>query len=223
VYQNPSVAIVVTGNELVKLGESKSEVQVYESNSSALQAAFEELGLKVEAVFFASDDPDQTVAQLAKALQTANLVLISGGISVGDYDYVADALKAIEVESVFYTVRQKPGKPLFFGKKGEKAVFALPGNPASTLTCFYVYVKRYLEQIQGQSPTEMLLTLETPIENRFGRALFVKALRSGGTVRPMDEFNSATLMSFAKANALIYVPADTARIEAQTKVKAIAL
>jgi len=223
VYQKPSVAIVVTGNELVALGETKSDVQVYESNSLALQAALERLGLKVETVLFASDDPDQTVAQLAKALQTANVVLISGGISVGDYDYVADALKTIDVDSVFYTVRQKPGKPLFFGKKGEKAVFALPGNPASTLTCFYVYVKRYLEQIQGQLPREMLLTLETPIENRFGRALFVKAQRSGGTVTPIDEFNSATLMSFAKANALIYVPADTARIEAQTKVKAIAL
>jgi len=223
VYQKPSVAIVVTGNELVALGETKSDVQVYESNSLALQAALERLGLKVETVLFASDDPDQTVAQLAKALQTANVVLISGGISVGDYDYVADALKTIDVDSVFYTVRQKPGKPLFFGKKGEKAVFALPGNPASTLACFYVYVKRYLEQIQGQSPTEMLLTLETTIENRFGRALFVKAQRSGGTITPIDEFNSATLMSFAKANALIYVPADTARIEAQTKVKAIAL
>jgi len=223
VYQKPSVAIVVTGNELVALGETKSDVQVYESNSLALQAALERLGLKVETVLFASDDPDQTVAQLAKALQTANVVLISGGISVGDYDYVADALKTIDVDSVFYTVRQKPGKPLFFGKKGEKAVFALPGNPASTLTCFYVYVKRYLEQIQGQSPTEMFLTLETTIENRFGRALFVKAQRSGGTITPIDEFNSATLMSFAKANALIYVPADTARIEAQTKVKAIAL
>jgi len=222
VYQKPSVAIVVTGNELVALGETKSDVQVYESNSLALQAALERLGLKVETVLFASDDPDQTVAQLAKALQTANVVLISGGISVGDYDYVADALKTIDVDSVFYTVRQKPGKPLFFGKKGEKAVFALPGNPASTLTCFYVYVKRYLEQIQGQSPTEMFLTLETTIENRFGRALFVKAQRSGGTITPIDEFNSATLMSFAKANALIYVPADTARIEAQTKVKAIA-
>ena len=223
VYQKPSVAIVVTGNELVALGETKSDVQVYESNSLALQAALERLGLKVETVLFASDDPDQTVAQLAKALQTANVVLISGGISVGDYDYVADALKTIDVDSVFYTVRQKPGKPLFFGKKGEKAVFALPGNPASTLTCFYVYVKRYLEQIQGQSPTEMFLTLETTIENRFGRALFVKAQRSGGTITPIDEFNSATLMSFAKANALIYVPADTARIMAQTKVKAIAL
>lgn len=223
VYQKPSAAIVVTGNELVALGETKNEVQVYESNSLALQAALGGLGLKVETILFASDDPDQTVAQLAKALQTANLVLISGGISVGDYDYVADALKTIEVDSVFYMVRQKPGKPLFFGKKGEKAIFALPGNPASTLTCFYVYVKRYLEQIQGQSPTEMLLTLETTIENRFGSALFVKANRSGGTVTPIDEFNSATLMSFAKANTLIYVPADIARIEAQTKVKAIAL
>ena len=223
VYQKPSVAIVVTGNELVPLGETKNEVQVYESNSLALQAALGGLDLKVEMILFALDDPDQTVTQLAKALHTADLVLISGGISVGDYDYVADALKTIEVDSVFYTVRQKPGKPLFFGKKGEKAVFALPGNPASTLTCFYVYVKRYLEQIQGQLPREMLLTLETPIENRFGRALFVKAKRSGGTVKPIDEFNSATLMSFAKANALIYVPADTAQIEAQTKVKTIAL
>ena len=223
VIQRPRVAIVVTGNELVALGESKNEVQVYESNSLALQAALEGLGLEVSKVLYASDDPDQTVARLAEALQEADMVLISGGISVGDYDYVADALKAIEVESIFYTVRQKPGKPLFFGKKAQKAVFALPGNPASTLSCFYVYVKRYLERVQGIEVKELELILEASIENRFGRALFVKAKRSGGTVTPIDEFNSATLMSFAKADALIYVPADTTRLEAQTTVKVISL
>lgn len=223
VIQRPRVAIVVTGNELVPLGETKNEVQVYESNSLALQAALEGLGLEVAKVLYASDDPDQTVARLAEALQEADLVLISGGISVGDYDYVADALKAIEVESIFYTVRQKPGKPLFFGKKGEKAVFALPGNPASTLSCFYVYVKRYLERVQGIEVKDLELILEAPIENRFGRALFVKAKRTGGSVTPIDEFNSATLMSFAKADALIYVPAETSRIEAYTAVKVFEL
>lgn len=223
VIQRPRVAIVVTGNELVALGETKNEVQVYESNSLALQAALEGLGLEVAKVLYASDDPVQTVSRLAEALQEADLVLISGGISVGDYDYVADALKAIEVESIFYTVRQKPGKPLFFGKKGEKAVFALPGNPASTLSCFYVYVKRYLERVQGIEVKELELILEAPIENRFGRALFVKAKRTGGSVTPIDEFNSATLMSFAKADALIYVPAETSRIEAYTTVKVFEL
>lgn len=223
VIQRPRVAIVVTGNELVALGETKNEVQVYESNSLALQAALEGLGLEVAKVLYASDDPDQTVARLAEALQEADLVLISGGISVGDYDYVADALKAIEVESIFYTVRQKPGKPLFFGKKGEKAVFALPGNPASTLSCFYVYVKPYLERVQGIEVKDLELILEAPIENRFGRALFVKAKRTGGSVTPIDEFNSATLMSFAKADALIYVPAETSRIEAYTAVKVFEL
>ena len=223
VIQRPRVAIVVTGNELVTLGETKNEVQVYESNSLALQAALEGLGLEVASVLYASDDPDQTVTRLAEALQEADLVLISGGISVGDYDYVADALKAIEVESIFYTVRQKPGKPLFFGKKGKKAVFALPGNPASTLSCFYVYVKRYLERVQGIEVKDLELILEAPIVNRFGRALFVKAKRSGGRVTPIDEFNSATLMSFAKADALIYVPAETSRIEAHTAVKVFEL
>ena len=223
VIQRPRVAIVVTGNELVALGETKNEVQVYESNSLALQAALEGLGLEVAKVLYASDDPDQTVTRLAEALQEADLVLISGGISVGDYDYVADALKAIEVESIFYTVRQKPGKPLFFGKKGEKAVFALPGNPASTLSCFYVYVKRYLERVQGIEVKDLELILEAPIENRFARALFVKAKRTGGSVTPIDEFNSATLMSFAKADALIYVPANTTRLEAHTAVKVFEL
>ena len=112
---------------------------------------------------------------------------------------------------------------MFFGKKGEKAIFALPGNPASTLSCFYVYVKRYLERVQGINVKELELILEAPIENRFGRALFVKAKRSGGAITPIDEFNSATLMSFAKADALIYVPAETSRIEAYTAVKVFEL
>lgn len=219
----PRIHIVVTGNELVQPGSMKNDVQVYESNSLSLQAALRREGFAVSAISFASDDPSETVDRLSEALSDADLVLISGGISVGDYDFVAQALSRIGVETIFYTVRQKPGKPLFFGKKGNKAVFALPGNPASTLSCFYVYVLRWLRLSQGLTISKNYKRLALPIENRFRRALFVKASVKADEVLPIDEFNSATLLSFSKSDALIYVPADCAMLAAGSIVEIIDL
>ena len=97
--------------------------------------------------FYAKDNYKETLETIDGAINQNDVVLLSGGISVGNYDFVLEASTALGVKEMFYKVKQKPGKPLYFGKKEEKAVFGLPGNPGATLTCFYIYVLRYLSLI----------------------------------------------------------------------------
>ena len=208
VIDPPKVVVLVTGDELAKLGSEKKESQVYESNGAVLQAAVQEDHCDFLYGASIKDDYKASVVAIHKAISEADLVLISGGISVGDYDFIGKALNELGVSKHFHGVRQKPGKPLFFGSINQTAIFALPGNPASTLTCYYVYVRRWLQRYQGVQPMVKKMTLATEIHNRFGRALFVKAKIHEGCAVPIDEFNSATLLSFSKSELLIYMGAD---------------
>ena len=143
-----------------------------------------------------------------KALSNSDVIIISGGISVGDYDFVKEALKRLDIKEIFYKVRQKPGKPLFFGIKEDKFIFALPGNPASTLTTFYVYVLPLLLKLKG-SKTKGLVRLSVPISHDFSsnepRALFLKASVESNVVTILDRQDSSMLVSFSKANALVCI------------------
>ena len=152
---------------------------------------------------------DTTVNAIDQAIKESNIVLVSGGISVGDYDFVGKAMEKLCVDQVFYKVRQRPGKPLFFGKKKETYLFALPGNPASTLSCFYVYVVPLIKKLQGDDG-KGLSRFQLPITHRFStkepRALFLKAFIEKQRVTILDYQNSSMLISFAKSNALVYIP-----------------
>lgn len=125
-----------------------------------------------------------------KALSANDVVLVSGGISVGNYDFVAQALKELEVETLFYKVNQKPGKPLFVGKQKEKMVFALPGNPAACLSCFYVYVLPTLSILSGkavnynQARLDLLSAHNYVVNN--SRAQFLKASMVNDEVRVLS-------------------------------------
>ena len=159
VYTKPRVGIVVTGNELVQPGTPLSYGKVYESNGCMLQSALYDAFYSEVNLYAVNDDFENTKKELEKALHANDVVLVSGGISVGDYDFVAQALKELEVETLFYKVNQKPGKPLFVGKQEEKMVFALPGNPAACLTCFYVYVLPTLLILSGKAANYNQATL----------------------------------------------------------------
>ena len=138
-----------------------------------------------------------------------DVVLISGGISVGDYDFVGRALESLKVETLFYKVNQKPGKPLLVGKKNHKMIFALPGNPAASLTCFYIYVKPTLKRMSGQNATyssiaSRALAHDYEVDN--SRDQFLKATAVGEEVTLLSHQDSSMLDSFALANALVYLP-----------------
>lgn len=221
VYPRPTVSIILTGNELQQPGLPLSYGQVYESNSYALSAAIRELGILNVDVFSAEDDLKILTEVLAIAIEQSNLVLLTGGVSVGDYDFVIRAAKANGVEQIFHKIRQKPGKPIYFGKKGTKYIFGLPGNPASVLTCFYEYVYPAIGLLSKREKDliRMNAILETDIKKPAGLTQFLKAYFDGKTVKDLKAQESFRLSSFAKANCLIKLDEDRTEYKAGEEVE----
>lgn len=216
VYKKPKVAILVTGNELVKPGKKLPKGKIYESNSVMLQAALQTIGIKKTKVYKVKDNLKATKKALKEILKKYDIVLVSGGISVGDYDFVKEALLDNGVEELFYKINQKPGKPMFFGSKNETLVFALPGNPASSLTNFYIYVYPAIKNRMGFSDIhlkKMLRKLNENITNTTGKTLFLKALYDETHVTVLEGQSSAMLSTFAIANSLLVVPHDVESIK----------
>jgi molybdopterin molybdotransferase len=222
VYKKPRVGIVVTGNELSKPGTPLEFGKVYESNGIMLQSALMDAFYDAVTLYEVNDDFENTKNRLQEALTTNEVVLVSGGISVGDYDFVARALKELHVETLFYKVNQKPGKPLFAGKLNDKMVFALPGNPAACLTCFYVYVLPTLAILSGAEANyeqAVLFPLTDDFEVKNTRCQFLKANISNGEAQILTHQNSSMLNSFSVANGLIYVPHGHYELKKGEKVK----
>lgn len=221
VHPRPTISIILTGNELQQPGLPLFYGQVYESNSYALSAAIRELGILNVDVFSAEDDLKILTEVLAIAMEQSNLILLTGGVSVGDYDFVIRAAEANGVEQIFHKIRQKPGKPIYFGKKGNKYIFGLPGNPASVLTCFYEYVYPAIELLSNREKDLIRVTaiLETGIKKSPGLTQFLKAYFDGKTVKDLKAQESFRLSSFAKANCLIKLDEDRTEYKAGEKVE----
>jgi molybdopterin molybdotransferase len=216
VYRKPRVGILVTGDELVQPGNKLLPGQVYESNSAMLIAALRKEGIVDITLCFAGDEAEATSTALQTLSENNDVILASGGISVGDYDFVGKALEQVGVQTVFYKVKQKPGKPLLFGRRNDTLFFALPGNPASSLVCFYEYVYPALRRISGHSDCFLRkLRLPSTRAYRFDgeRDEFLKATAGETDVTPLHGQESFALRSFACANALIYLPSDQQVVE----------
>ncbi|WP_025763268.1 molybdopterin molybdotransferase MoeA [Dyadobacter tibetensis] len=209
VIRKPRVGILLTGDELVDPGQALKPGMIFESNSVMLEGALHKEGIVDIRIDSAEDQPDEVTERLADLIDWADLVLTSGGISVGDYDYVAAAMEHLDVKKIFYKVRQRPGKPLFFGTLSGKLLFALPGNPASSLVCFYEYVLPALRGLYGRSDL-FLPSFRLPSLKDYSfsgeRDEFLKAFVEEGRVTPLFGQESFALRSFALANALVYLP-----------------
>lgn len=209
VYKKPKVAVLVTGNELVAPGEKLKKGKIFESNSIMLTTALKTIGIEKTKVYRVKDNLKATKKALKSILKKNDIVLISGGISVGDYDFVQEALLQNDVKELFYKINQKPGKPMFFGSKNETLVFALPGNPASSLTNFYIYVAPAVKNRMGFSDIhkpKLVRKLNADITNNTGKTLFLKALYDETHVEVLGGQSSAMLNTFAIANSLLIVP-----------------
>lgn len=203
VYKKPEICLITTGNELVQPGQKLNPGQIYDSNSIMLETALNELGFSVKS-FRASDDLDSTKRAVKQALDNFDLILLTGGISVGDYDFVHEALTSNGVEEVFYKVKQKPGKPLYMGLKGDKTVFGLPGNPASVFTCLHVYVIEAIRTMMGiESRKKEYALLKEKIQKPSGKAHFLKAKETDGEVEILKRQSSAMLGDFIEANCFV--------------------
>lgn len=208
VYPKPAVHIIVTGKELVKAGEELEEGQVYESNSLLLQTALKQFHIDNITVDFIGDDLEETKQAIEKALIQSDLVLLTGGVSVGNYDFVVKAAEACGIGQLFHKVKQRPGKPLYAGRKNKKIIFGLPGNPASVLSCFYNYVVVAIESMAGRK--NLLEKKWVPLAKSFSKKIkltqFLKARFDDTNVTPLPAQESFRLSSFSLANCLIVLP-----------------
>lgn len=223
VFKKPKITIIATGSELVKPGQPLTPGKIYESNSFMLQAAVEHYKLAQANIVWVKDDPEELSLYIKNAILESDFVLISGGISAGDYDFVAETLTKNDVNCIFHKVKQKPGKPLYFGKHPDgKYVFGLPGNPAAAMTSFLIYVIPALRKFCGEGYTG-LQKINIPIESSYskqdGRGHFLKATIQNQKAKILGGQNSDMMLSFSDSDALIYIPENVSQMEADEEVE----
>lgn len=203
VYSKPSVSIIVTGKELAASGDKIIDGKIYESNSYGLVAALQQLGIKAASVNTVDDDLELITKCISSQLNS-DILILTGGVSVGDYDLVPAALEKCGVQKVFHKVKQKPGKPLYFGKHNETLVFGLPGNPAAALTCFYEYI---VPAISSFTQNKYFKTLQLPLANNYkkktGLTHFLKGKTFNNEVELLEGQASYLMNSFALANCIV--------------------
>jgi molybdopterin molybdotransferase len=221
VFAAPLVSIILTGDEVVEVGQALQPGQIYNANGPALLGYLSQLGISTVKVYKVKDDPNEVIRVIGEALATSDVLLLTGGISVGDFDFVKEGLAENGVETLFYKVKQKPGKPLLAGIKGSKLVFALPGNPASVLTCFMQYVKPSLGQWMGnpaawEQPSRY--PLATNWEKQVKLTVFLKARLVSGVVEVLSGQESFNLLSFGSADGLIEIGEDQQALKEGTLV-----
>lgn len=221
VYPNPSIAVIVTGNELQVAGAPLAYGQVYESNSFALRAVVAQMGFGAPTLYHASDEIGTLQHILQEALSQHELVLLTGGVSVGDYDFVTRAAQHCGVDTLFHRIKQRPGKPLYFGRKSNKLVFGLPGNPASVLTCFYQYVTEALSCLTKRNllAAPKWLQLESDYRKEPGLTHFLRAWYDGNSVKPFPAQESFRMHAFARANCLVEIDEAAETVKAGSLVK----
>ena len=221
VYAAPQVSIILTGDEVVEVGQALQPGQIYNANGPALLGYLSQLGITKVKVYKVKDDPNEVIRVIGETLASSDVLLLTGGISVGDFDFVKEGLAENGVETLFYKVKQKPGKPLLAGLKGSQLVFALPGNPASVLTCFMQYVKPSLGQWMGNPAAweqASSFPLATNWEKQAKLTVFLKARLVAGQVEVMPGQESFNLLSFGSADGLIEIEEDQQSLKEGTLV-----
>ena len=180
VHRSPRVAVVATGDELIEPGQPLAEGQIYNSNTYALVAALNALGVTDVKRFHAKDNREETTRVLQEALAFADIVISAGGVSVGEYDFIKDVCEEQGVETIFWRIAIKPGKPVYFGvnrqSKPGQLVFGLPGNPVSALVTFNLFVKPVIARLQGAISTKRLFQAKAArnLKKKAGRLDFVR-------------------------------------------------
>src|SRR3712207_5865594 len=173
VYRRPQGVVLSTGTELVEPGGRDLEPgEIYDSNSFAVISQSREVGAEARRVSAASDDAEVLRDAVKEALETADVVVTSGGVSVGEKDLVKGTMLELGVQQVFWGVKFKPGKPLFFGVRGDARLFGLPGNPVSAMVCFELFVRPALVRMMGREDKKrphIDVYFQEDIKNNFGR------------------------------------------------------
>jgi molybdopterin molybdotransferase len=221
VARRPRVAVVATGDELVAPGAALRPGQIHDSNAITLAALARATGAEVGPTTNAGDTREHTERTLAAALETADVLVVSGGVSVGPHDHVKPALEALGVEQRFWRVALRPGKPTWFGTRDGKLVFGLPGNPVSAMVTFHLFARPALLALQGapfQAGPARTATLAESIERNPGRDEAVRVRLDGDRATPTGPQGSHVLTSMLGADGLAIITAGDGVVEAGTQV-----
>jgi molybdenum cofactor synthesis domain-containing protein len=220
VYRKPRVAVVVTGDELRTPGSRLGRGQVYDSNTPGLMASLQAAGIEEVRHFRVGDNSKRIEQTFRRALANADVVISSGGVSVGSSDFVREVLGELKVRNIFWKVAIKPGKPIYFGMRGKKLVFGLPGNPVAAQLSFQLFIKPVLLRMMGAKVAELLtLTayLTQDLKKKAGRMEFVRGVLTNDAagrlqVAPTRGQDSNMMGGLAAANCLIHFPKDDDRL-----------
>ncbi len=231
VFRRPGVVVLSTGTELVEPGARDLEPgEIYDSNSFAVIAQAREAGAEARRLYAASDDAEVLRDAVKEALESADVVVTSGGVSVGEKDLVKATMLELGVQQVFWGVKFKPGKPLFFGVRGGVRFFGLPGNPVSAMVCFELFVRPALMKMMGREDKKrqrIQVYFERDVKNQFGRmhAMRVSLERTerGWLARSAGAQGSGLVSSLTRADALALVGPDSEGVRAGEPVEAIVL
>lgn len=226
VRRRPRVAFAATGDELVPVGQALGPGQIHDSNSHTLYAMLVRLGVEPVDLGILRDDPAVIEAALARAAAEADLLITSGGVSVGDADHVTDVLRRMG-EVHFWKIAMRPGRPLAFGRIGGAWFFGLPGNPVSVMATFHQIVQPALLRLMGREPA-MPLTVRArllgDVKKKPGRLEFVRGVLSqaedgGLAVASTGAQGSGMLNSMSRANCFILLPQDSGPASAGEQVE----
>jgi len=210
VYKKPLVGVLTTGSEIVEPGQELGPGQIYNSNAYSLSSQLLQVGAAVEYGGIAVDDKAGIKKQVERHFEKCDMVIISGGVSMGDYDYVPEILEDVGVKLYFQKVAVKPGKPTVFGLKGKKVFFGLPGNPVSTFVIFEIFVKPFLYRMMGYRYQPLFIKGKMKKDfkrKKTGRTAFIPVQYRGGLVEAVEYHGSAHIYALAQANGLLQVPA----------------
>ena len=226
----PVVAIITSGDELAMTWQKPQPWQVRSSNSFVLAAQANRAGALPVDLGISSDSPDHAVSLIRRAAELADIIVTSGGISMGDKDPIKEAVRIIPVTQLVHGVALKPGKPFFFGMLGEKPFFGLPGNQAASAITFELFVRPFIAAMLGRSAPfyqTLSLPLKTPIENNTDRDNFVRSrivTHEGSTMfEPLAKQESHMFSSLIGFTHLIRHRAGTGTIKALTPVEGISI
>jgi molybdopterin molybdotransferase len=224
--RRPRVALLVTGDELTEPGEGLRPGTIYSSNRFALAGQIERAGAELALAETVPDTADGTRKALAQALESAaDVVIVSGGVSVGPHDHVKGALRELSVEERFWGVRLRPGKPTWFGVCGRTLAYGLPGNPVSAMVTFQLFVRPALAAMQGGNPSayraEAVLDQSVPRNPRREEAVRVRLRpdHDGWHATPTGEQGSHMLTSMLGADALAFITPGAGEVSAGERVE----
>lgn len=211
----PKVGIITTGNEFVEKTKQLQKGKKFESNGVMLQCALRAMGIDIG--FKKSVDNLAALKELLKnEAEIKDVIIITGGVSVGKYDFTKEALEEIGFEIVFHKVSQKPGKPILFARRGNKIAFGLPGNPRAALVCFYEYAAPFIKAVMGCSKPflpELKMQLTHDYNKKRGRSQFLAAKFADGGVEVLEGQGSHMLKSLSEADAIIELQAENEHVK----------